>query len=158
VFCRAVFKVGSAPDPAQLREPSRGDQAVGSDGSCYATERKVHEITSPAGPPRLAEIQHQPWKEKATTHRRRAAPIQLVRTAHTATAPRGFYSLVGERRFSWQCNPLLSGYTATYALCLGWLQPQQHLWCFTVMYRLTRVLLQKTKSNTTATQSVRNAC
>ncbi|KAK4820268.1 hypothetical protein QYF61_022838 [Mycteria americana] len=92
---RAVFKVGSVPDPAQLREPSGGDRAVGSDGSCYATERKVHEITSPAGPPHLAEIQHQQQREKSTTCPCRAAPVQLIRTACTAIAPRGFYSLLG---------------------------------------------------------------
>lgn len=128
---------------------------MGSDGSCYATERKVHKITSPAGPLHLAEIQHQQWKEKATTHQCRAAPVQLVRTDSAAIAPRGFYSLLGERMFSWQCNPLFSGYTATYTLCLGWLQIQHHLCCFTRTWTLTRAFFQKTKSNTTGTQSAK---
>lgn len=70
---------------------------VGSNSSCYATERQVQETTSPADPPHLAELQHQQWKEKVMTHEWGTAPI--------AIAPRGFYSLLGEKTFSWQSNP-----------------------------------------------------
>lgn len=94
---------------AQLREPSRGDRAVRSNGSCYATERKIHKTTSPAGCPQLVEIQHQQQREKATTRPCRAAPVQLVKTACTAIAPREFYSLLGERMFSWSVTPCRLG-------------------------------------------------
>lgn len=152
-FAVLFFKVGSVPDPAQLREPGGGDGAVGSDGSCYATERKVHETPSPAGPPHLVEIQHQRWKEKSTTRWCRAAPIWLVRTACAAIAPQGIYSLLGERMFQWQCNPLLAGYNSYKHTLFRMIQ--RLLCCFTNTCRLTGVFLPKTKSNLTGTQRAR---
>lgn len=119
---------------------------MGSGGSCYATERKVHKITSPAGPLHLEEILQQ---RDNTLRSGSSCPNHLK--DHTAIAPRGLSSLLGPRLFSWQCNPCSPG-TQPQMLFLGWLQTEQHLCCFTQTHSPRRVLLQESRSNTAGTQ------
>lgn len=120
-----------------------------SGGSCYATEKKVHKITSPAGPLRLEEILQQ--REMGTTRRGSGSSCPNHPKAHTAIAPRELSSLLGPRLLSWQCKPCPMG-TQPQMFFSGWLQTEQHLCCFTQIYRPRRVLLQETRSNIAGTQ------